>query len=257
MNFKLNLQPNFLQFFVILLIGTAITSESYGQRSAGRSSGGRRGISLSGEHSLGFGFGLITSDQDHMNDTIDSANTSGGTVKNLGSGLEFFAQYGVRFDGSWMGFVLRPSFMSQSTDGTCQGGDCKYEVSGFAIFPMLRMVPLENEFIKLFFQIGLGYGQMEGKISQPAGSVKFKGSAFGTIGGLGVDFCFTESHCFTVEGNLRYLPIDRNLVTGGSATNMAGGISGTTSGDELERNSKDLGTTMSGLQGLISYTLMF
>lgn len=243
---------NFLRIFAFLIISMAAVSQSLAIASSRR-----RGVSLSGEHSLGFGLGLITSDQNNMDDVIDTANTGGGNVKNLGSGMEFFAQYGVRFDGSWWGFVFRPSIMSQSTDGTCQSGNCKYEVNGMAFFPMIRMVPLENEVIKLFFQVGLGYGQMEGKISQPAGSVKFKGSAFGALGGLGVDFCLTESHCITVEGNLRYLPIERNLITSGSATGLAGGVSGAASGDEIEVNSKDLGTTMSGLQGLVSYTLMF
>lgn len=243
---------NSLRILAFLVFTIAISTESFAQRG-----GGRRGVSLSGEHSLGFGFGLITSDQNNMNDVIDAANVGGGNVKNLNSGLEFFAQYGVRFDGSWWGFVFRPSMMSQTTDGTCQGGNCKYEVSGSSFFPMIRMVPLENALIKLFFQVGLGYGQMEGKITQPAGSVKFKGSAFGAIGGLGVDFCFTESHCLTVEGNLRYLPIERNLVTGGSSTGLTGLTGGTTSGEEIERASRDLGTTMSGLQGLLSYTVMF
>jgi hypothetical protein len=241
----------FLRITISLFVIFGISSLSFAQR------GGKRGVSLSGEHSLGFGIGLITADQGNMDDVIDTANTGGGNVKNLGSGYEFFAQYAVRFDRSWWGFVFRPSFMSQSTDGTCQGGSCSYEVSGASFFPMIRMIPLENSIIKLFFQIGLGYGQMTGSIKQPAGSVKFKGSAFGAIGGLGVDLCITESHCITVEGNLRYLPIERNLITSGSATGLSGNISGATEGNEIEVNSKDLGTTMSGLQGIISYTLMF
>lgn len=245
---------NFLRFFALLIIGLTLTSQSFAQRGGSRT----RGVSLSGENSLGFGLGLITSDQANMNDIIDTANTAGGSnVKNLSSGLEFFAQYGIRFDGSWWGFVFRPSMMSQTTSGVCSGGHCKYEVNGMTFFPMIRMVPLENGVVKLFFQVGLGYGQMEGSITQPGKSVKFKGSAFGALGGLGVDLCITESHCITVEGNLRYLPIERNLITSGSTTGMAGGVSGTASGDEIEVNSKDLGTTMSGLQGLISYTMLF
>ncbi len=247
-----------LRILTFLAISIALVSETFAQRIGGSSRG--RGISLSGEHSLSFGFGLITSEQDHMDGVIDTSNTTSGTtgnVKNLGSGLEFFAQYGLRVDRSWWGFVFRPSMMSQSTDGACGTGNCKYEVNGVAFFPMIRMVPLENDVIKLFFQIGLGYGQMQGKISQPGGSVKFKGSAFGAIGGLGVDFCFTEASCIAVEGNLRYLPIERNLITSGSTTGLNGVNTGSNNGDEIEANSKDLGTTMSGLQGLISYTIMF
>ena len=244
----------YLRFLAFLILAMTITSQSFAQRTGG---GSRRGVSLSGEHSLSFGVGLVTSEQTGVDGVIDAANAGGGNVKNLDSGLEFFAQYGVRFNGSWWGFVLRPSMMSQSTDGTCQSGNCEYEVSGMSIFPMIRMVPLENSLIKLFFQLGLGYGEMEGKISQPANTVKFKGSAFGAMGGLGVDFCFTETHCLTVEGNLRYLPIERNLVTSGSATGVVGLTGGAAKGDEIERASRDLGTTMSGLQGQISYMVMF
>jgi hypothetical protein len=224
---------------------------------AQRRGGGGRGVSLSGSHSFGFGFGFTNADQDDMNDVIDGANSGGGTVKNLDSGYEFFAQYAIRFDKSWWGFVFRPSYISQETDGTCNtGNNCDYSVSGMAFFPMIRMIPLENDFIKLFFQFGLGYGQMSGEIKQGTGSMKFKGSAFGTIGGLGVDFCFTESHCLTVEGNLRYLPIERNLVSSSSGT-FSSGLTGGSSGAEVEFNSLDLATTMSGLQGLVSYTLNF
>lgn len=222
-----------------------------------RGGGSRRGVSLSGEHSLSVGLGLITSEQNNIDSIIDSANVGGGNVKNLESGLELFTQYGIRFDGSWWGLVFRPSYMSQSTDGTCNSGQsCKYSVTGYSFFPMIKMVPLENPLIKLFFQLGLGYGSMNGEIRQGTGSMKFEGSAFGAMGGLGVDFCFTESHCFSVEGNLRYLPIQRNLVTSSTGT-FSTGLTGGAAGDEVEFNNSDLGTTMSGLQGMISYTIMF
>ncbi len=223
-----------------------------------QSRGGRgRGVSLSGQHSISFGLGLITSEQNNLDSVIDSANTGGGNVKNLESGLEFFTQYGIRFDRSWYAFVFRPSFMSQETDGTCNTGQsCDYSVSGFSFFPMLKMIPLENDFISLFFQMGLGYGSMNGEIKQGTGSMKFKGSAFGAMAGLGVDFCFSESHCVTVEGNLRYLPIERNLVTSTSGT-FTSGLTGAAVGNEVEFNNSDLATTMSGLQGLVSYTMIF
>ncbi len=242
------------RLLAFLIVTVVITSQSFAQRGGGSA---RRGVSLSGEHSLSVGFGLITAEQNNMDDTIDSANASlVGTVKNLESGLEYFAQYSIRFDGSWWGIALRPSWMNQKTDGNCGAGKCKYELDGFSIFPMIRMIPLENELIKLFFQLGLGYGTMKGEISQPAGNVKFEGSAFGVMGGLGVDFCLSESHCITVEGNLRYLPIERNLVKSGSGT-ISGISGGSAPGEELERNSRDLSTTMSGLQGLVSYMVLF
>jgi hypothetical protein len=241
--------------FAFFLLSLILSVQCFAQRGGG----GFRGVSLSGSNTLSFGLGLTNSDQSELNSVMDTANAAqaGGNVKNLGSGLEFFAQYGSRFEGSMWGVIYRPSFMSQSSSGTCLGGKCKYEVSGFAFFPMLRMVPLENEMIKLFFQLGLGYGSMEGKITQPGQYVKFKGSSFGSIAGLGVDICFSETHCVTLEGNFRYLPIERNLVTGGSGTGMSGISGGSAAGEELERGGQDLSTTMSGLQTLIAYTVMF
>jgi hypothetical protein len=242
-----------LQIITFVFITTALSAPSFALSTA------RRGISLSGEHSLSFGVGLVTASQDDINGVIDAGNNNGtgGHVKSLGSGYEFFAQYGIRFDNSMFGFVLRPSMINQSTSGDCQGSHCKYEVDGLAIFPMLRMIPLENDFIKLFFQLGLGYGQMNGEITQGSNSVKFKGSAFGAMGGLGVDFCITQSDCISVEGDLRYLPIDRNLVTSGSNSGIQGLSGGAGHGDELEANNLDVGTTMSGLLGFVSYTMIF
>lgn len=241
------------KFALFVFISTLVFSSlSWGQSRGG----GRRGVSLSGEHSLTLGIGFIGSEQNNMDDVIDAQKGS-GSLKNFGNAYEYFLQYGIRFDKSWLAFVFRPSFFTQETDGTCTNGNCKSELSGMAFFPMLKMIPLENEFIKLFFQVGLGYGQLEGSIKDGSNNVKFKGSAFGAMGGLGVDFCFTEMSCFSVEGNLRYLPIERNLVT--SASGTVTGVTGTASGAEIERNSNssDLSTTMSGLQGLISYTMMF
>jgi hypothetical protein len=105
-------------------------------------------------------------------------------------------------------------------------------------------------------QGGLGYGSLKGSLDINANTVDFEGSAFGAMGGMGVDFCFTEAHCLTIEGNVRYLPIERNKVTGGNCTTMTG-TTQCTVGSELEINDKDAGTTMSGIQGLIGYTMNF
>lgn len=245
---------NAFRLFSLLLMVLSLASICHAQRRGG----GGRGVSVSGEHSLTFGLGMITSDQDDLNDVITEANASGsGNVDKLTSGMEYFVQYGIRFDRSWWGFVFRPSMMTQSSSGTVSGANHKVEVTGMAFFPMIRMVPLENDLIKLFFQFGLGYGEMSGRLKQGSNSVKFEGSAFGSIAGLGVDFCFSASHCITVEGNLRYLPIERNLITSGSTTGMTGVNTGIGAGGELERQNLDVATTMSGVQGLVSYTLFF
>lgn len=108
-------------------------------------------------------------------------------------------------------------------------------------------------------QTGLGYGNLSGSITAGSRNLDFKGSAFGAMGGIGVEFCFTDSHCMTVEGNIRYMPIERNLSTGGSCSSASDipGISQCGGSGEVERNNNDLQTTMSGVQGLIGYTMNF
>lgn len=209
----------------------------------------------SGAHSMEFGFALLGAGQDDINTMIKSArSTSAASTGDMGSAYELFGQYQYDFTGTIFSVLFRPSYVTQSTTGSGTGGSFNYKLNGFTFFPMLKMTPLENSFIKFFMQIGLGYGRMSGDISQGTSSVTFAGGNFGAVGGLGADFCFTPAHCLTIEGNLRYLPIERNLVnsSSGTFTNMQTG-----SGQELELNGVDLKTTLSGVQGIIAYTLNF
>lgn len=236
----------------ILLVSAFSAQDANAQRR-----GGGRG--LSGDMALGLGISTVSAGQDDLNGAIDDAVNAGASVKNLGSAWEFYANWSYRFSGTMYAFVFRPSYFMQKTDGSGPGGNYDYSLNGFTVFPIFRLYPLENAFIKFYMQTGLGYGNLSGSITAGGKNLDFKGSAFGAMGGIGVEFCFTDSHCMTVEGNLRYMPIERNLATGGSCSGASDipGISQCGNGSEVERNQNDLKTTMSGVQGLIGYTMNF
>lgn len=201
-------------------------------------------------HSFGIGLITTTPSQDDLDSHISAVNAANGTSKEkFGSALEVFTHYTYRFNSSIFALQFRPSYFMQDA------GD--YSLKGFTVFPIVRLYPLENNFIKFFMQTGLGYGRLNGEISQGGGnSVKFAGGAFGALFGLGANFCFAGSHCVGVEGNFRYLPVERNIVSSvsGSPTNF----STTPAADqELEIDNHDVKTTMSGIQGSLSYNFMF
>jgi len=208
-----------------------------------------------GGHSLQFGLGLLTAGQDDMNTLIKTARAAGADTGDMGSAYELFAQYQYRFSGTMFAIAFRPSYVMQSATGSGGGSAYDYKLSGLTVFPIFRLYPLENSFIKFYMQTGLGYGRMSGDVSAGGNSIAFSGSAFGALGGLGVDFCFTPEHCVSIEGNLRYLPIERNVAS--SASGSVPGLSQSTNGQEVEISGGDLKTTLSGIQGSIAYTLNF
>jgi hypothetical protein len=104
-------------------------------------------------------------------------------------------------------------------------------------------------------QTGIGYGRLKGTMSGPSGSVDWAGGAFGAMAGMGAEFCFTDSHCLTVEGNVRYLPIERNIASG--VTGTPSGFDTVTDDHELENGNMDVKTTMSGIQGGLFYHMNF
>ena len=226
---------------------------------AGISRGARSSAPMfTGNMALGIGFSTVSASQDDLNSAIDAAHSADSSVstKSLGSAYEFFVNWIYHLDNSTYAFVFRPSYFMQSATGSGNAGSYDYKLTGYTVFPMMRIYPLENNFIHFFMQGGLGYGSLGGDIQAGASSLTFSGSAFGAIGGIGVDFCFTEVHCLTIEGNMRYLPIARNLSTGGTCTSIPG-ISQCGNSSEVEHNSSDLSTTMSGIQGVVAYTMNF
>lgn len=242
-------------FLSTILLASVFTAQD---ANAQRRSFGSRSP-LAGDMFLGLGVATVSSGQDDLNGVIDENRAvNGASTKNLGNAWEFYANWGYRFSGTMYAFVFRPSYFMQEATGSGTGGSYDVKLSGFTIMPMFRIYPLENAFIKFYMQAGLGYGSLSGSITAGANSLDFKGSAFGPIGGIGVDFCFTDAHCLTVEGNLRYMPIERNLSSGGNCSGSAiTGISQCGNSSEVERNNSDLRTTMSGVQGLVGYTMNF
>ena len=86
----------------------------------------------------------------------------------------------------------------------------------------------------------------------------FTAGGFGSLIGLGAEFCVTPSSCFNFEGNYRYLVFDRNIVTGSAgAFANSGSLSQYGKGQELEMNNSDVATRMSGLMFLAGYTYWF
>lgn len=207
---------------------------------------------FAGNNAHSFGGGIITTtpSQDDLDAHISAVNVANGSsLEKFGSALEVFGQYTYRFNSSMFALQFRPSYFMQ------EAGD--YSLKGMTLFPLLRVYALENNFIHFFLQTGLGYGSLKGEITQASGaSVSFDGSAFGALFGLGANFCFAGSHCIGVEGNFRYLPIERNLVS--SASGSPSQFSTTpAAGEELEIFNHDVKTTMSGIQGGLSYNFMF
>lgn len=221
----------------------------------------RRGASISGDSAISFGLSIVSSQQKDLNSLTDyvNANNGGVSTKDMNSAYDIYAQYMFRFSGSMFGLAFRPSYFTQSANGSGNSvGDYKHELSGYTFFPLLRIYPLENNFIKFFLQGGVGYGYLKGKITQGSNALEYSGSNFGAQAGLGAEFCFTDSQCIGIEGNVRYLPITRNTVDSLSGSFPASsGASQAQVGRELEYDQNDLATTMSGIQGVISYIFNF
>ncbi|MEI7974071.1 MAG: outer membrane beta-barrel protein [Bdellovibrio sp.] len=224
---------------LVTLIALLVLSEAaFAQKKAG--------------HSFGLGGGIATASQDDINAYISSLNLAG--TNQLSSAYEGYVQYGYRF-GSF-GLLLRPSYLSQSASG----GNVSSSITGLVFMPMLRVYPLENQFLKFILQVGAGYGSLTGKISNGANSVDFEGGTFGGQAGLAVDFCFSPRHCLTVEGNLRYMPIYRNKIKATSG-NMGGTIGNSVLNGELENSSggvtNNVVSSLGGLVALVGYNLYF
>jgi hypothetical protein len=198
-------------------------------------------------HSLGFQLALTGPSQDDVNSWVNSLNQVG--TKEMGAGYEFLFDYQYRFQRTMFAVLFRPSYLIQDASG----GGVKTSLRSFQLFPMFRLYPLENSFIQFFMQVGVGYGSADLKLENAGASGNYSGSAFGALAGLGVNFCFTPSHCVSVEGNLRYLPMPR--ITGSASGALGGNI--TQVNGELEQNNRDLGITLSGVQGLVGYRLNF
>jgi hypothetical protein len=235
---------------ILLTLITISTVNSFGRGGGG-----------GGNHSIGANLIFASPSQDDLDTLIASANTAAGgiTTKPMGQGYEFALQYMYKFSGSMFALLFRPSFFTQNSKGTAtSGAKYNYELMGWTLFPIFRMTPLENSFMKFYLQIGLGYGRLTGKIRENDTAMEFSGGNFGGLTGLGAEFCFFGDHCFNLEGNFRYLPFERNKATSVSSGAWSSNITGpSASGEEVEMNNRDLGTTLSGIMATLGYTFYF
>ncbi|MBX3016757.1 MAG: hypothetical protein KF767_02620 [Bdellovibrionaceae bacterium] len=210
----------------------------------------RRGSMSSGSHQFGGGVAMISPAQDDINSWIGGLGVVG--TKEMGAGYEVFFNYEYRFDRTIYALHFRPSYVMQSASG----GGVEAKMTAFTFFPMLRLYPLENDFIRFFFQVGLGYGSMNLALSNnTGGNGNYTGGNFGALGGLGAYFCITDSSCIVAEGTFRYLPMQRLT---GSGNGLTGGSSRITQENgELEVNGMDVASTLSGVVGSLAYQYNF
>ncbi len=214
-------------------------------------SGGASGA-FSGESSIGIELSVGGPSQDDLNGVVDSINAlQSRSTNKLGTSYEISVDYQSRLSGTIFAIQYRPSYFTQSATGS--GYDTK--LVGMTFFPMLRLYPLENGFIHFFLQGGIGYGKLSGSMTGPFGSVNWSGESFGMQGGLGAEFMITDSQAIMLEGNLRYMPIQRNITS--STTGTPSGFSQTAGGYELESNGTDTKTTLSGVYGVVGYRFIF
>ena len=219
---------------------------------------GGKGAFASGSLSAGLGIGLTTADQAGLNTMISTAKTSvAATTSTFSSGLEFMGHLTFRFSNGLVALQLRPTYFQQSTSGSGSDGSHSYDLTGFTLFPLVRIIPLSNDIIDFYLQGGIGYGKLDGSITNGTRKASFSGSSFGLQTGIGADFCLVPDHCFGVEGNYRYLPIQRNIVSSASGA-LPYGASQAASDRELEDlNGSDVATSLSGISGILSYTYNF
>lgn len=214
-----------------------------------------------GQNGFGFHLGLVTATQGPINTLIKRANARAGegpiSTSELNSAYEVAVSYTYRFSGTVFALHFRPSYFYQVQDGSGNLGSYKYDLQGYTIFPMFRLYPMENDFMKFFMQIGLGYGQLNGKIQEGPSSAKFSGGGFGTMVGMGTEFCFSPNHCLSLEGDYRYLTMQRNIVDSTTNDFQSDSIANNGNGSELETDGADLATRMGGLMFMLGYQMWF
>ncbi len=238
-------------FMAVLLLSTFSTEVALAKKRGGK------GAFAGGSLSFGLGIATTSASQEGLNDIIQVVKaTEGATVSTLSSGMEYIGHATFRFSNGFVALQLRPTYFTQEESGTGTAGNYNYSLSGLTVFPLVRIIPLSNDFIDFYMQGGLGYANLSGTIKNGPNTVDFKGGNFGAQVGIGADFCFFPNHCFGVEGNYRYLPIPRNIVTGASGTTPTG-LSQAGRDQELEAGGNDVATKLSGISGILMYTFNF
>lgn len=246
-------KTSLLKIFSIFIFAFILSSQSF----AAKKKGGK-GSFAGGSLSVGLGLGLTTTNQSGLNTMIGTSKTAvNSSTSNFSSGMEYIGFATFLFSNNFVAIQLRPTYFTQSTSGSGTDGSHSYDLSGYTVFPLVRIIPLSNDIIDFYMQFGLGYGKLNGSITNGARKAEFTGSNFGAQVGLGANFCIIPEHCFGIEGNYRYLPIERNIVstaTGG----LPYGASQASADRELEDlNGSDVATSLSGISGILAYTYNF
>lgn len=221
---------------------------------------GGKGAFSGGSLSAGFGISLLTAEQNGLNSMIQAAKAQPGlnvSTSDLSSGYEFSGQFTFRFADGLVAIQLRPAYFIQTASGSGTDGNYDYKLKGFTLFPLVRLIPLSNDIIDFYLQAGIGYGKLDGDISNGPRNTSFTGSGFGLQVGLGADFCLLPDHCFGIEGNYRYLPLSRNIVRSGSALPPYGASQSSPDRELEDASGNDVATSMSGISGTLNYTFNF
>ncbi len=247
---------NFLKLSFLVILGLAMMSIPE-QAYALKKKGGR-GAFAGGSLSAGLGLGLTTANQPGLNTMIEAAKAgNNATTSNFSSGLELMGHLTFRFSNNLVAIQLRPTYFTQSVSGSANDGSYDYSLTGYTIFPLVRIIPLSNDIIDFYLQAGIGYGKLSGSISNGPRKASFSGSNFGMQVGLGADFCLLADHCFGIEGDYRYLPIERNIVGSASGALPFGASQAATDRELEDANGSDVGTSLSGISGLLTYSYNF
>ncbi len=209
--------------------------------------------------SLGANLGIATSDQKDINTLITRAVTreSGLGVSQLGNAWDINLMFTYRVT-SMIALQLRPGFYYMGEDGSGTSGSFDYSVTGFTLFPVFRLYLLENNYVAFFTNLSLGWGYASGSVKEGDAKADFSGSNLGYMLGLGAEFCFFGgSHCMNIEGNFRYLDIERVIASSSSGSFASDSLTQASSSSEVEINERDLGLNMSGVVGLLGYIYYF
>jgi len=249
---------------LLILISLCLTVPAFARTSGGSSGGGLVG-GFDGSWSFELYGGIVNATQDALNQIHDTANTREGgiTTSALTQAYEGAVGFTYRYSGSVYALSLRPSYFYERQDGHAASGSFTYGVTGYTIFPMLRAYPLENDVMKFYMQVGVGYGQAKGMVNEGLLSgtdrhVEFGSGAFGSMVGLGAEFVLTGVQSVAVEVDYRYLDYVRNVVSSSTGTGFGtGSLSQSGKGQEAELDGNDLDIKMGGLMFNLGYILHF
>jgi hypothetical protein len=242
---------------LVFFLSTPFVAEA-AFRGKGNDYGGDLGSGF-GFHEIGILGASTSAEQEHLNTLIRRAGyrTGGISTAEMSRAWELGLQYGYRSPGSMFEWLVRPSYFYQKTTGSNSGGSYDYGVTGFMLFPLVRVIPLENNFMKFYAQGGIGYGRAYGKIQEADASVEMQGDAYGSQLGVGLEFCYEGVHCLAFETNYRYMKMARNISTATSGTFDSSSVTQSQVNSEVEMSGYDLALQIGGLQFALGYTAHF